>query len=156
MGNSVFFLSCCCSTARMWLGKLKHEKFPSFTSSSPHVGECGFRNPRNFCWWNPESGKLLVESGILGFGIRNPSKDLYPESKVPLTKTGIQYLESGIQGVESRIQDCLRFPYIERSSWMKGCLRLLFFLFFCVRMSELRESQQRNPKDFVWLRLLLW
>ena len=117
LGNSVFFLCFCWSTVRMWLGKLKHEKFPSFTSSSPNVRECGFRNPRNFCWWNPESGKLLVESGILGFGIRNPSKDLNPESKVPLTKTGIQYLESVIHGVESRIQDCLGFPYMRRSSW---------------------------------------
>ena len=117
MGNSVFFLCCCWSTLRMWLGNLEHEMLPSFTSSSPHVRECGFRNPRNFCWWNPESGKLLVESGILGFGIRNPSKDLNPESKVPLTKTGIQYLQSVIHGVESRIQDCLGFPYIGRSSW---------------------------------------
>ena len=36
---------------------------------------------------------------------------------MPLTKTGIQYLESGIHGVESRIQDCLGFPYMGRSSW---------------------------------------
>ena len=29
--------------------------------------------PRDFCWWNPESGKfLLVEYDVLGFGIRNP------------------------------------------------------------------------------------
>ena len=46
---------------------------------------CGIRNPT---LWNPES-----------------SKGLNPESKVPLTKTGIQYLESAIHGVESRIQD---------------------------------------------------
>ena len=65
----------------MWLGNLEHEKFPSFTSSSPRLRECGFRNPINFCWWNPESGKLLADSAILGFGIRNPSKDLNPESK---------------------------------------------------------------------------
>ena len=50
----------------------------------------------------PESGKfVLVESGILGFGIRNsaqgirnPSNDSNPE---------IQYLESWIHSVESRI-----------------------------------------------------
>ena len=36
---------------------------------------------------------------------------------MPLTKTGIQYLDSGIHGVESRIQDCLGFPYMGRSSW---------------------------------------
>ena len=42
-----------------------------------------------------ESGKILqVESGIL---------------------TEIHYLESGIHGVESRIQDCLRFPYMGRT-----------------------------------------
>ena len=50
---------------------------------------------------------LLMDSGILGFGIRNPTNDWNPESKfyqeridhsllVLLTKTWIQYLESGI------------------------------------------------------------
>ena len=155
MGNSVFFLCFCWSTVRMWLGKLKHEKFPSFTSSSPHVRECGFRNPRNFCWWNPESGKLLVESGILGFGIRNPSKDLNPESKVPLTKTGIQYLESGIQGVESRIQDCLRFPYIERSSWCttewnvaSGCCSFSSFVSECQNHGSLNSGTRRTSYGY--------
>ena len=72
---------------------------------------------------NPESGNiLLVESGILGLripktqlkesgipitiGIRNP------ESKFPLTKAGIQYPESGIYHMESRIQDALGFHYM--------------------------------------------
>ena len=31
--------------------------------------------------------------------------------QVPLTNAGIEYLESGIRGVDSRIQDCLGFPY---------------------------------------------
>jgi len=71
---------------------------------------------------------LLMDSGILGFGIPNtaqgilnPTNDWNPESKffqeridhsllVVLTKTGIQYLESGIHSVESRIQDCPEFP----------------------------------------------
>ena len=49
-----------------------------------------------------ESGKfVLVESGIPGFRIRNPSSS---------------DKESGIHGVESSIQDCLRFPYMERQS----------------------------------------
>ena len=56
---------------------------------SPHVKESGFRNPGNFCIWNPESWKfLLVESGILGLGIRNtglgirnPTNNSNPESK---------------------------------------------------------------------------
>ena len=50
------------------------------------------------------------ESGNLGFGIqntaqgiRNPTNDWNPESKLPLTKTGIQYMESAIHCVGSRI-----------------------------------------------------
>ena len=45
----------------------------------PHVREYGFRNPevRYFCLWNPKSGKiLLVESGIIGFGIRNTAQKI--------------------------------------------------------------------------------
>ena len=63
------------------------------------------------------------ESGILGFGIRNTAQTRNPEShgrlesriQVLLTKTGIQCLESGIHGLESRIQDCPGFPYMGRS-----------------------------------------
>ena len=75
------------------------------------MGESGFRNPGNFCLWDPESGRMgfgiqkhLKESGIpLTNGIRNPcSTDKESE---------IQYLESGIHSMESRIQDCLGFPY---------------------------------------------
>ena len=41
------------------------------------------------------------ESGIpITVGIQNPS----------FTETGIQYLESGIHGVEFKIQGCLGFP----------------------------------------------
>ena len=57
--------------------------------------------------WIPESGKVLpVESGILGFGNRNASSTD--------KEFGIQHLESEIQGIESRIQDCLGFPYMGR------------------------------------------
>ena len=73
----------------------------------------------------PESGNFLfvesgikeyfvqVESGILSFGVQNTEyssrklefhKRLESRDQVPPTKTGIQYLESGIHGVESRIQ----------------------------------------------------
>ena len=59
--------------------------------------------------WNPE------------YSSRNPESHYWLESRVrvllvPLTKIGIQYLESGIQGVESRIQDCRGLPYIGRYS----------------------------------------
>ena len=57
---------------------------------------CGIRNPG---LWNPE------------YSSRNPKSYLGLESRiqVPLTKTGLKYLESGIHGVESRIQDRLGF-----------------------------------------------
>ena len=73
---------------------------------SPHVRFRGFQNPANFCLWNPESWKFSSrKSGIQPMiGIWNPSST-DKESK-------IQYLESGIHGVESRIQDCLGFLYM--------------------------------------------
>ena len=84
-------------------------------------------NSIKFCFWNPESGKiLLVVSGILSFGIRNTARGIRNRNReidwnrelksrihVPLTRTGIQQLESAIHGVESRNQDCLGFPYTE-------------------------------------------
>lgn len=56
---------------------------------SVHVRKSGFQNPGIFFLWNPESGNvLLVEFGILGFGIRNtvqgirnPTDDCNPESR---------------------------------------------------------------------------
>ena len=72
----------------------------SLNHSSPHVRESGFRNLWNFCFWNPESRKIL-ESGILGFGIRNaaqgmhnPTKDWNPEAMFYW-----QRLKSGSHGV---------------------------------------------------------
>ena len=68
----------------------------------------------------PESAKLCLR--IRNPGLWNPEySSMNPKSheqlesrfQVPLTETGIQYLESGIHGVESRIQDCLGFPYME-------------------------------------------
>ena len=73
--------------------------------------------------WIPETGKLLlVESGIgiLGLRIRKTTQEIgIPKRwesgiQVPLTKTGIQYVESGIPGLESTIQDCLGFPHLGR------------------------------------------
>ena len=85
----------------------------------PHVWECWFWNPGHFCLWNPESWKFvswnrefwalqsgiqLKESGIpLKIAIRNPSST---------------DKESGIHGVESRIQDFLTFRYIGRNGKM--------------------------------------
>ena len=81
---------------------------------SPHVWESGYQNLGNFYLWNPESWAL--ESGIqscwnpgipLTIGIPNPSpteNDFESSS----------WNSESIHAVESRIQDCLRFPYIGR------------------------------------------
>ena len=89
------------------------------TKASAHVRESGFWNPWNFYLWNLESWALecgikLNESGILlRIGI---------QSNVPIEKTGIRCLESGIHGVESRIQDCLGFPSMKRkATHVKNC-----------------------------------
>ena len=56
----------------------------------------------------------------LTIGIRNPSYT-YKESET-------QPLESGIHGLESRIQDCLRLPYMGRLvvQGCRGCVILIF------------------------------
>ena len=67
------------------------------------------RNPRNVCLWNPENEIfLLVESGILGFGIRNRSQGIRnpnlrfeTEIQAPVTKK-----------TESGIQHCPGFPFL--------------------------------------------
>ena len=58
---------------------------------------------------------MPVEYRILGFGIRNTAEgiqnsidDIRIQNPSSTDKeSGIQYLESGIHGVESRIRDCL-------------------------------------------------
>ena len=52
-----------------------------------------------FCFWNPESSKLLLW---------NP-KSQASESGIQFPQT--KYPDSGIHGVESRIQDCVGFSY---------------------------------------------
>ena len=84
----------------------------------------GFRNPGNFCFWNPESGKnyayLIRNPGFwnLEYSSRNPESHKRFESRIKflLSNTGIHYLESGIHSVEPRIQDCPGFPCIGRGS----------------------------------------
>ena len=62
---------------------------------------------------------LLVECEILFYGIRNtawgiPTLGIRNPSSTS-QESGIQYLESGIHGMESRIQNGLLSPYVERS-----------------------------------------
>ena len=49
--------------------------------------------------------------------IRNTAQGIRNPSTTDKESTGIQYLESGIHGVESRVQieDCLRFPHMGRT-----------------------------------------
>ena len=68
-------------------------------------------NSGNFCLWNPETWALDRE-----YSSWNPEYHLRLESP-------IQYLESGIYGVESTIQDCLGFPYVGRAVSRREFLR---------------------------------
>ena len=113
-----------------------------------------------------ESGKfLLAELGILALenhandwnseskfyrqkirnpvpGTRNPYKDLNPESTFHWqTQTEIQYLESGIHCVESRIQDCIGFPYMGQSR---------FVLRWCYTRRFATNDFQRNTALQCW------
>ena len=89
------------------MGKKKKVQLTNFVTAafSPHVWNSWLRNPGNLCLWNPESWALesgiqLKESGIpLTIEIRNQSSTD--------KESGIQYFESEMHGVESRIQDCL-------------------------------------------------
>ena len=75
---------------------------------------CGIRNPRKCCLWNPES--WVLESGIQLKESEIPITIAIQNSTVLQKNTWIQYLESGIHSVESRIQDCAGlFPYM---GWM--------------------------------------
>ena len=68
---------------------------PNSPLVSPHVRESGFQNQGDFCWWNPESWKvLLVESAILSlfpwnaeYSCRNPES---PNPSTTEKRSGIQ------------------------------------------------------------------
>ena len=72
---------------------------------------CGIRNSRNLCFGNPESWALESPRNTAQ-GSRNVTNDWNSESKLHWERIGIHYLESGIHGVESRILNCLGFPYM--------------------------------------------
>ena len=55
---------------------------------------------------------MLANSGILVFGIRNTSEGIRIPLTIGIRNQSSSDKESGIHGVESRIQDCLGFPYI--------------------------------------------
>ena len=84
---------------------------------APYQGKYGFRNPGNFCLWNPKCGKIFLwnqeswalESGTWLQGSGIPLTILIQDLSYTDQESGIQYLESEIHGVESRIVYCLLF-----------------------------------------------
>ena len=80
----------------------------SLATNRRQLAPCeGMRIPES---WALKTGIQIKESGILlTIGIGNPR---YTDKE-----SRIQYLKSGIHGVESRFQDCLGFPYILQ--WVK-------------------------------------
>ena len=97
--------------------------FPQSTYHPYMTGICGkILLVESRISWALESGTLLRE-------IRNPSKDWNPESKFHWQEVESSSLECGIQGLESRIQDCLGFPYMGRPRIPRNIL----FLFAALR-----------------------
>ena len=72
---------------------------------------CGIRNPGN------------VSCGIRNPRLWNPNNDLNSNPNSTDEESGIQFLESGIHDVESRIQDCPGFSYKGRYITLKVMLR---------------------------------
>ena len=98
----------------------------SFSNTIRHcLAPCNeFRNPANFCVWNPESSKVLPEEPESW--VWNTTKDGNSESKFPRHRSGIiTWNPKGIPCMESRIQDCPGFPYMGRLvfSYMTGAMQ---------------------------------
>ena len=134
---------------------------------SPHLRKYGFRNPKNFWSWNPQSGKIwIMESGILGFGIRNTARGIQNHAndwnaeyriQVPLTKiwnpgTGIGNPGRGIRNPDSLtwgqwIEVNLKYVDFQNYAILKMKVRWLvssFFFFFVVVIIIIRGSSSSN------------
>ena len=102
------------------------------TYTSPHVWGSGFQNQRNFvCGIRNQGKSLIVESGILGFGIRNTAQgirnitnDCNPESKVYL----FHWHDKNWNPVPG-IQNPRRWVQNPRLSWIALHCTILFPLF---------------------------
>ena len=89
---------------------------------APRIRDFGFRNPGNFALGIWLIGEIFA-CGIQKPGLWNWEYSSWnPESHLRL-ESAIQYLESGIHGVESTIQDCLGFPYVGRAVSRQEFLR---------------------------------
>ena len=84
--------------------------------------------PGIFCLWNPESGIFcLWKSRFLGFLIRDTAQGIRNPSSTD-KESRIQYLKSGIHGVETRVQDRLGFLYMGHEGGEKKGIRKLFLI----------------------------
>ena len=106
---------------------------------SPHVMDSGIRQIFAFGIRNPL--KFCPRNRNPGFGIRNSIKDGNSESKFHRHRSGIiSWNPKGIPCMESRIQDCPGFPYMERFvfSYMTGAMQT----------SKLKSKQQKQRFAF--------
>ena len=90
-----------------WFPYQRLSSYPSFETEARENSEMAY------CVVKFASPCTLCSPHIRNSGFQN-LKGLESRIQVPLTKTGIKYLESGIHGVDSRIQDYLRFLYMGR------------------------------------------
>ena len=134
---------------------------------SPYLRKYGFRNPKNFWSWNPQAGKIwIMESGILGFGIRNTARGIqnpandwnaeYYRIQVPLTKiwnpgTGIGNPGRGIRNPDSLtwrqwIEVNLKYVEFQNYAILKMKVRWLVssFFFLVVVIIIIRGSSSSN------------
>ena len=107
-----YFFSRCCVDS--------HPMFPSLLYLKP------LRNSKTFLHVIYKSKKttnlLCIKNNVFQYSKirtrkRNATKSIKTEKKFgiqPFLESGIQYSESGIYRVESRIQDCHGFPYMGR------------------------------------------
>ena len=75
---------------------------------------CGIQNSEDFCLWNPQSGILGSKSVIQLKKSEIPLMTGIQSRNSADKESGIQYPESGIDSVESRIQDCIVLPDMVR------------------------------------------
>ena len=95
----------------IWVCHLRKYATKDFVRDRFSRSSCGIRKPR---LWNPEYSSRNPESGYpTNVWIRKLSSS---DKKIR------NYLKSGIHNVESRIQDCLGFPYIRRIAYIRSFL----------------------------------
>ena len=94
---------------------------------NPGYFACGIWNLGYFACGSGIRDILLVESRFLGFLIRDTAQGIRNPSSTD-KESRIQYLKSGIHGVETRVQDRLGFLYMGHEGGEKKGIRKLFLI----------------------------